>query len=616
MTSPENDYFARSYVNRIWGYLMGVGLIEPLDDVRAGNPPSNPELLNWMTDQFVQSGFNVRELMRMICKSRVYQLEIATNRWNEDDHVNYSHALPKRLPAEVLYDSVYTVTGSKMKIPGVPEGTRAAALPDVQISLSDGFLDNLGRPVRESSCECERSSDLQLGPVMALMNGTTVSDAISQPGNALDQLVSQESDLSKIVDQVFLRILNRHARPQEVQATEQLMSELQAEHTRIVTERDAYRQKIAPVMAEREQRRQQAITQAEADLAAFQTELRPRIEQAEAERQKRIETAQNELETYQQENAERTEKWESQQTEAPTPWTVPAFPKLTATNKATLKQQPDQSILASGPNGKGTYVLQTQLKLKQIAGFQLEALSDPGLPGKGPGRSAGGNFVVTEFQATAWPVGKPEEKHALKLHNAHADFSQAGYTVASAIDGNLTSGGWAISPQSGKDHYATFEVQEPFQSDEDIVLELKIEQHYTDSTHSLGKFRISVTDQAGPVNLGLPANIVEILAVTAPERSAEQIQTLQKFVNSRDAGYQDLSRKLAEQKKPLPEDPHLIELRDRIATYKQPLPLDPKLVSLERAADLSAVQLKNQRLTTVQDLAWALINSPAFLFNR
>ena len=156
MTSADNQYFAKSYVNRLWGYLLGVGIIEPLDDIRAGNPPSNPELLDWLTQEFIKSGFDVQHMVKTICKSRTYQLAIATNKWNEDDTINYSHALPRRLPAEVLFDTIYFTTGAQTKIPGVPAGTRAAALPDVGVRLPDGFLGTLGRPARESACECER----------------------------------------------------------------------------------------------------------------------------------------------------------------------------------------------------------------------------------------------------------------------------------------------------------------------------------------------------------------------------------------------------------------------------------------------------------------------------
>src|SRR5688572_31075294 len=106
MTSPDNRYFASSYVNRLWGYLLGAGLIEPLDDIRAGNPPTNPELLDYLTKEFIASKFDVRHVLRLITKSRSYQLAVSTNKWNEDDKKNYSHALARRVPAEVRYAAI------------------------------------------------------------------------------------------------------------------------------------------------------------------------------------------------------------------------------------------------------------------------------------------------------------------------------------------------------------------------------------------------------------------------------------------------------------------------------------------------------------------------------
>ncbi|MEM0968749.1 MAG: DUF1549 domain-containing protein, partial [Verrucomicrobiota bacterium] len=112
LTAPDNPLFARSYANRVWAYLTGTGIIEPIDDIRAGNPPTNPELLDHLTHQFVESGFDVRALIREICHSRTYQLSIETHRWNEDDDQNFSHGKARRLPAEVLFDTIYSVTGS------------------------------------------------------------------------------------------------------------------------------------------------------------------------------------------------------------------------------------------------------------------------------------------------------------------------------------------------------------------------------------------------------------------------------------------------------------------------------------------------------------------------
>ena len=113
LTSKENQYFARSYVNRLWAYLLGVGLIEPIDDIRAGNPPSNPKLLDRLTAEFIDSGFDTRHMLKLICNSRVYQQSIKSNEWNRDDEVNYSRALPRRLPAEVLYDTIHRATARR-----------------------------------------------------------------------------------------------------------------------------------------------------------------------------------------------------------------------------------------------------------------------------------------------------------------------------------------------------------------------------------------------------------------------------------------------------------------------------------------------------------------------
>jgi hypothetical protein len=127
--------------------------------------------------------------MQLICKSRTYQLSIRVNKWNEDDQVNYSHALARRLPAETLFDAVFSVTGSVPQIPGAKPGQRATQLADAATDVGSGLLATLGRPARQSACECERSSDIRLGSVMALLSGPTISSAINEPTNALAKLV-------------------------------------------------------------------------------------------------------------------------------------------------------------------------------------------------------------------------------------------------------------------------------------------------------------------------------------------------------------------------------------------------------------------------------------------
>ena len=158
VTSKDNQYFAKSYVNRLWGYLFGRGIIEPIDDIRAGNPPTNPELLDRLTQEFVDSGFDIQHMLRLICKSRTYQASIATNRWNEDDALNFSHAVARRLPAEVLYDTILRATGEISHLPGVPVGYRAAQLPDVGLSLPSGFFEVFGRPARKAPASANAST--------------------------------------------------------------------------------------------------------------------------------------------------------------------------------------------------------------------------------------------------------------------------------------------------------------------------------------------------------------------------------------------------------------------------------------------------------------------------
>src|SRR5262249_28991221 len=215
ITSPANPYFARSYVNRVWAYLLGTGLIEPIDDIRAGNPPTNPALLDRLTEESLKVNFDTQKLIKTTCKSRTYQLSIKTTRWNKDDDINYSHAQARRLPAEVLYDSIHKVTGSTSRLPGLPPGSRAAQLPDSNVELPGGFLELFGKPVRESACECERSGGMNLGPVLAMVNGPIVADAIKDPSNRINQFVLKEKDDNKVVDEIYLSVLNRYPSAKE-----------------------------------------------------------------------------------------------------------------------------------------------------------------------------------------------------------------------------------------------------------------------------------------------------------------------------------------------------------------------------------------------------------------
>ena len=207
LTAKENPYFAKSVANRYWSYLNGKGIIDPVDDIRLSNPPTNPELLDALTSDFITHNFDLKHLLRTIASSHTYQRTFMTQKWNEDDDVNYSHATPRRLAAEQLFDAIMTATGAPTNLPGVPGGFHASQLPDSSQTVS--FLDMFGRAPRESPCECERSSEVSLAQTLTLINGPTISEAIVHPQGIVAKLVAAKTDPKKMVEAIYLSVLNR-----------------------------------------------------------------------------------------------------------------------------------------------------------------------------------------------------------------------------------------------------------------------------------------------------------------------------------------------------------------------------------------------------------------------
>ncbi|MEO6246927.1 MAG: DUF1553 domain-containing protein, partial [Opitutaceae bacterium] len=619
MTSADNRYFALSYVNRMWGYLMGVGLIDPLDDIRAGNPPSNPELLAWLTAEFVQSGFDVRRLQRTIVQSRTYQLTLATNRWNADDRTNYSHAIARRLPAEVLFDSVLKVTGSIPNFPGVKPGTRAAQLPDSAIDVAGGLLASLGRPVRESACECERNGDLGLGSVMALLSGPAVSGAINDPKNELAKLTAATTDDRQLVDEIFLRALNRHATAKEIDSTLASWKTIGAQNTTLAAELAQREEWWAPVFAQKQRDRETAIVAAKAAVDTRVTEIAPRVAEAARKRDEKIAAETNALADYEATLSAGQAEWETALPPArlTTAWQPLTFTSAKATSTHKLARLDDGSYLASGNKTTNVdYNLVANTKLNGITGVMLEVLPDDALPGFGPGR-AKGNFVLTEFQVKwAGKTANPEAKDA-KFSDARADFSQQKFDVKTAIDGKIDEGrdGWGVSPRFGEPHYARFALAEPIRDESGLTLTFSLFHRFRDD-FSVGRFRLWVTTSADPLELGLPLEIADTLKTPAADRTATQTAALSAYHRATDPALLKKQHAVVAAKRPVPEDPTLLQLRATLAAAELPVAIDPKLGQLRADAALSTKQLADQRLTGAQDLAWAIINNAAFLFNR
>ena len=216
LTSKNNPYFARAVANRVWSYFLGRGIIEPVDDIRASNPPSNEPLLAALTKELTDHNFDLKHLMRSIVNSRTYQLSFRTNEWNREDEVNFSHAQPRRLPAETLFDTLSLATGTQFRFKDLPKGMRAQQFPDPVVGMG-GFLDQFGRPPRQSVCECERRGDVSLIQALSLLNGSTVADAIADPEGRIAKLVMEKTPDKKLVEELYLAALSRPPEPKEFQ---------------------------------------------------------------------------------------------------------------------------------------------------------------------------------------------------------------------------------------------------------------------------------------------------------------------------------------------------------------------------------------------------------------
>ncbi len=614
ITSPDNQYFARSYVNRVWGYLTGVGLIEPLDDIRAGNPPSNPELLDELTEKFIASGFNVRELMRSICQSRTYQLSLATNEWNADDHTNYSHATPKRLTAEVLYDAIHRVTGSTPAIPGVPAGTRAAQLPDVGVKIPDGFLTNFGRPARESACECERSAGVSLGPIMALVSGPTLATALADEKNELHKLVATEADDKKLIGEVFVRILNRSASDEEIDSVVAAMNAIEGDHKDLqeeLAQRETWWKEEKP---KRERQRENDIGRAKADLEGYQKQIAPMLAELGKQREAKIKGAEAGLAKYRETLPQAASKRLTQGGDAE--WHLLEAASLAAVKGVTLERLDDRSIQASGSADQGTYTISVNTTLAGITGFRVEAIPYKKAKGVGPGIPDNGNFVVTEFEVQAAPKSKPKELKKVALQNAKAPFLQGGFNIALTADGNAgNQNAWAIANAGGVIHWATWETKEPVGTAEGTTFKFVIHQNHSAKQHMLGRFRISATTKKSP-GLSLPESLRAISLAEEKLRTEDQKKALLTWFEKIDKGLLDLNTALATARRPVPEDKGVTQRKSVLAAVSKPVPEDPRLLRLRTDSGYSEKQVAAVRLTTVQDLAWALINTPEFLFNH
>lgn len=217
LTAGDNKMFSRNIVNRYMGYLLGRGLVEPIDDMRATNPPSNPALLDALADDFVKNGYNLKHLMRTIMTSRLYQLDSQPTPSNASDRRFYSHFRVKRLTAEPLLDAIDTVAGTQTKFKDLPLGTRAIELPDA--IYPDYFLTTFAKPQRASVCECERTPDENLAQALHTLNGDIITNKIADGKGRIAKLLEQKKPHEEIVADIYLATLSRRPSAAELEST-------------------------------------------------------------------------------------------------------------------------------------------------------------------------------------------------------------------------------------------------------------------------------------------------------------------------------------------------------------------------------------------------------------
>lgn len=213
MAQPDNPYFARALCNRIWGHLLGRGLVDPVDDMRETNPPSNPELLDAMAKDFIAHKFDVKHLIRTICNSRTYQLSSTPNDYNQHDKQNHARFYGKRMLAEVMLDAVDEVCGSRSSFNKMSRQARAVDLPHE--GFGSYFLDVFDRPPRSSPCECARSSGASLSQVLHLANSPEIEDKIATGTGRVAKLIQDKAPAEKAVEELYLATFARYPTAEE-----------------------------------------------------------------------------------------------------------------------------------------------------------------------------------------------------------------------------------------------------------------------------------------------------------------------------------------------------------------------------------------------------------------
>ncbi|HYF36085.1 MAG TPA: DUF1553 domain-containing protein, partial [Prosthecobacter sp.] len=214
MAASNNPFFAKAIVNRIWADFLGRGIVDPVDDFRVSNPPTNEALLEWLAQDFVTHGYDLKHLMRTVLNSRTYQRSSQPNEYNLADTKNFSRAYKRRLSAEVLLDAIGDLTGVRDEFTGLPPNSRAVQTWNHK--LSSDFLDAFGRPNASQECPCERERKSSVVQALHLMNSNALQEKLASGKGTIQRLAKSELAEPKLVTEVYLAAYNRLPNAEEL----------------------------------------------------------------------------------------------------------------------------------------------------------------------------------------------------------------------------------------------------------------------------------------------------------------------------------------------------------------------------------------------------------------
>lgn len=221
LASPQNPYFAQNFANRVWQHFFGIGIIDPVDDIRISNPATNPELLAELAKRFTSYNYDFKQLVRDICRSQAYQRSTERNESNASDERNFAHANLRRIKAESLLDCISQVTNTKDKFQGLPLGARAVQIADG--GTSTYFLTTFGRATRETVCSCEVKMEPTLSQALHLLNGETV-DGKLRAGGIIDKALAEKVDPMQIIERLYISCVSRKPTPAELETFKPLFA--------------------------------------------------------------------------------------------------------------------------------------------------------------------------------------------------------------------------------------------------------------------------------------------------------------------------------------------------------------------------------------------------------